>query len=443
MAQPQRNWRSYEEAAAWFQQENITSQAIFRSRKSNGYWPADIPRAPEAVYKEEWKNGGLGRFLGTGRKATQDIRKGFLPLEEAAEWLRDQGIMSSEHWAEVIRQNGRPEFIPSNLPDAYGEEFTQMGGWPGVLQIERDAQRSHVERIIQYVLSDVFDEEHLDQQIQISGKSGTQRYVDCVVKRLKLIVEYDGELYHKDRVENDASKTQDLVEAGWKVVRVRGGKLPLIQEQWDLLVHEQSSPHQRVRQLLEHLAALDECKQLKIPARARRRMEYWVSEGLAETDFRKLLCQSGGKASIEEASQWAQANGIKSNREWSAAVKPANLPKKPWEFYGEQWKSSGVFFGTGRVANRDREFCSLKDMMKWVKDQGIKRKEDWDALSNKDGTRPHWIPANPAKTYGDSWPGWPVVFGKMPYPDGWEPSSELPKSVPQTSLAAKRKKKLF
>ena len=50
--------------------------------------------------------------------------------------------------------------------------------------------------------------------------------VDIKIPNRKLIVEFDGEYYHRNRLEKDIEKTKVLKSLGWQVVRVR--ELPLI-----------------------------------------------------------------------------------------------------------------------------------------------------------------------------------------------------------------------
>jgi len=45
--------------------------------------------------------------------------------------------------------------------------------------------------------------------------------VDIIIPNLRLIIEYDGSYFHKDRVEIDKNKTQVLITNGWNVIRVR------------------------------------------------------------------------------------------------------------------------------------------------------------------------------------------------------------------------------
>jgi len=45
--------------------------------------------------------------------------------------------------------------------------------------------------------------------------------VDILVPNLRLVIEYDGYYYHRDRIEVDVRKSEELRQAGWWVIRAR------------------------------------------------------------------------------------------------------------------------------------------------------------------------------------------------------------------------------
>ena len=415
MPDQKKKYRSPEEAALWAREQNVTSETQWRQRrKADPNWlPDDIPNSPHSAYAEAFKkNGGWGWFLGTGRVATQVAKQGFVSLPEAALWARSQGIVSYEHWREKVLEPGwRPAFIPSNIADAYGSEaFNAMGGWPGFLGLPAQAARSKVERIVQYVLCDVFGNLHLDDHIRVKGKSGKGWMVDAMASPQRLIVEYDGERYHRDRLNVDREKTEDLVGDGWFVIRMRGGQLPLLQEPWDIQVNERHTPHAHVRQLLEHLLKLDEAGAFVLSERAKIRSVEWIGEKLTRFNFRDVLAQWDGKVGLEEAMAWAQEQGVKTQAQWRAIEKPSHIPANPDQFYGEAFPGFGVFLGTGRVANQNREFGSLEEVMAWAKSEGVTSKSQWFLRMKQD--KPTWIPTDPAGHYDKDWVGWSAFFGK-------------------------------
>lgn len=50
--------------------------------------------------------------------------------------------------------------------------------------------------------------------------------VDVLVPSVRLVIEYDGEYWHRDKQDLDLRKTRDLIRAGYKVARIRENDLP-------------------------------------------------------------------------------------------------------------------------------------------------------------------------------------------------------------------------
>lgn len=53
--------------------------------------------------------------------------------------------------------------------------------------------------------------------------------VDVLVPSLRLIIEYDGEYWHRAKHDTDLRKTRDLIQAGYRVARIRENDLPHLQ----------------------------------------------------------------------------------------------------------------------------------------------------------------------------------------------------------------------
>jgi hypothetical protein len=51
--------------------------------------------------------------------------------------------------------------------------------------------------------------------------AGRLRDVDIVLEDLKVVVEFDGAYWHRNKVDKDREKTALMEEAGWQVIRVR------------------------------------------------------------------------------------------------------------------------------------------------------------------------------------------------------------------------------
>lgn len=93
-------------------------------------------------------------------------------------------------------------------------------------------RRSFVERELSWRLKTALNEE-----VRSGSAAGTSRLWNCdiVIPACRVVVEYDGEWAHRDRVKIDREKTFDLISAGWNVLRLRESPLSQIND-WDLIV---------------------------------------------------------------------------------------------------------------------------------------------------------------------------------------------------------------
>jgi len=99
-----------------------------------GVLPADIPRAPQRVYKKKgWVH--WGDWLRTGTVAPRPRR--FRPFEEAREFARSLGLRSDAEWRAFCRgdmpsKGTRPADIPTNPGVSYRDKgWRGLGDWLG------------------------------------------------------------------------------------------------------------------------------------------------------------------------------------------------------------------------------------------------------------------------------------------------------------------------
>jgi hypothetical protein len=86
-------------------------------------------------------------------------------------------------------------------------------------------QTSRAEQLLQYLLS-LFLPVDLETG-RIQG-ADIKWHCDIVIPQTWLIVEYDGEYWHRNKRSGDIRKTKDLIDAGWRVIRVREQPLELL-----------------------------------------------------------------------------------------------------------------------------------------------------------------------------------------------------------------------
>jgi hypothetical protein len=80
------------------------------------------------------------------------------------------------------------------------------------------APRSAAEIRLAYELSALIDFDLEKHKIRLEGKL---RDVDIVIDQLNLVVEYDGNWWHRNKVKEDQKKNRVLENSGWDVIRVR------------------------------------------------------------------------------------------------------------------------------------------------------------------------------------------------------------------------------
>lgn len=129
VAKHERTFLSFTEASRWAQKEGIRSVAEWLAQRKKGL-PVDIPSNPQQVYAEEFKHGGWGRYLGTGRVA--NTNRSFLSFEETRQWAQKEGIRTSTEWKKRCKL-ALPAGIPKRPDIVYKDEFKMVGGWRGFL----------------------------------------------------------------------------------------------------------------------------------------------------------------------------------------------------------------------------------------------------------------------------------------------------------------------
>ena len=84
-------------------------------------------------------------------------------------------------------------------------------------------------------------------------QAGTKLWdVDICIPDLKLLIEFDGKHWHKEKDEADKNKAKHLRSHGWKVVRVREEPLKELSK-WNVVVPALADAHIVASLVLQHL----------------------------------------------------------------------------------------------------------------------------------------------------------------------------------------------
>ena len=113
----------FKKALLYARKLKLKSKKEWQDWAKNGVRPANIPSAPDQIYKVDgWQ--GYGHWLGTGNVAPQD--KQFLPFKKALLYAHTLKLKSAKEWEDWARTGVRPANMPSAPHTIYKHD-----GWEG------------------------------------------------------------------------------------------------------------------------------------------------------------------------------------------------------------------------------------------------------------------------------------------------------------------------
>ena len=171
--------------------------------------------------------------------------------------------------------------------------------------------------------------------------NGKSKNVDIISRELRLIVEYDGNVWHEKTIEKDKLETGLLEKQGWTVIRIREAPLLPLNPNLDLAIPSHGlTYHEKSCKVLSHLDCLG-----LIPKDQKNPLSTYIEKG-------SLLIppEHMQSASLDEVNVWAKSKGLNTPKQWAAATAqtdfPIRFPKSPKGFYGRrgEWKGWPDFF---------------------------------------------------------------------------------------------------
>jgi superfamily II DNA or RNA helicase len=375
--------RSLEDASVFVRKLDLKSAREWRDYCASGEKPDDIPAYPDEAYSEKgWVT--WGDFLGTGSVAPYLIE--YRPFDNARAFVRALGLKSQEQWKEYCQSGNKPDDIPATPSSTY-----KTDGWKGVgdwLGTER-----------QY--------------------KSFRNFVDAraYVHTLKLA---DTDEWKKYCRSDDRPK--DIPKAPWLAYKDQGW---ISMGDW-LGTGSIASFHRKYRTYEE---TMDYAQKLRIKSSTEWR-DYWRTHKRPEdipanpdraykevwnswghflgTDV--VASQLRRYLPFEEARAYIHKLGLKNQGQWKeycrSGKRPSYIPGNPWQVYQDQgWTGYGDWLGTGRIANKNKQFWSFKKARAYVRKLELQNLAAWTEYCAS-GKKPSEIPTNPAKTYkGKGWMG--------------------------------------
>lgn len=123
---------SFEKAREYIHGLDLKDIYAWYEYTKSGEKPIEIPTDPAKAYSEKFK--GYGDWLGTFSKGGFK-KRGFLPFEEAREFVRGLNISTMNDWYEYTKSAEKPNNIPTTPHQAYPERFISYSDWLGTFRI--------------------------------------------------------------------------------------------------------------------------------------------------------------------------------------------------------------------------------------------------------------------------------------------------------------------
>ena len=395
-------WRPFHQAREFARALDVRSAGKWADFVKVKSLPADIPLAPQLVYRFcGWL--GWGDWLGTGSIATRETH--YLTYHDARNFVHSLGLKREIDWKQ-FKDGKLPEkgILPSNIPKrpqgVY--ENSGWGGWADWLGNGRRRKVSSVAR--------KFHE--------------AREYARSI--RLRGIIEWKnfckGELPEKGLIPLDIPTCPDSVyrNEGWKG--------------WDDWLGNNYRYFSEARTFARSLDLKSQgewgqfCKG-NFPEKGRlpsdipsAPQQVYANEGWSGygdwLGTGRVASHLKSYRPFAQARDFARGLGLKSWSEWIQFCQgklpekgslPSDIPKDSRRSYADKgWISIGDWLGTGRIADHLKAYRSFDEARSFARSLGLKNGSEWRIFCKggmpERGKLPSDIPAKPANTYAKK--GW-------------------------------------
>ena len=291
---------SYEEAKKYAHSLNLKSREQWKELSRRKKLPDNIPTTVNEVYKNKWE--GWGKFLGTGRIASQKII--YWNYEEAKQYAQQLKLRSRQEWFEHTKSNNFPrKHIPA-APSTSMKYKNEWKGWGEFLGTGNKRKNYNIS----------YNEVKLYAQQQ-EIKSYNQWMEFCKLKKLRDDIPSQPHIYFK----NEWKNWGEFLGTGIISTRLKEFKS-----------YEEAKEYAQSLKLTGQRAWFKLAKLKKIPQGipvnpVKIYKNNWKSWG----DFLgngSISRHSFNFKSYEEAKKFAKSNNIKSRAQWLRFVREKKIP---------------------------------------------------------------------------------------------------------------------
>lgn len=114
-------------------------------------------------------------------------------------------------------------------------------------------KNSKPEKELYLALSEHYLDAENGTRLKVQWGKTMYSHIDILIPSLKTVIEYDGWWWHKNNSEKDRAKTQALLDAGYKVIRVRISPLPFLDMKHENLMQVAANHGDDAKELADKL----------------------------------------------------------------------------------------------------------------------------------------------------------------------------------------------
>jgi len=312
------------------------------------------------------------------------MKKKYRSFEDARKFVLGLNLKSSNEWNEFCKSNKKPKDIPKTPRYVYKNDYKNMGDWLGTGNIS-PADKS--KGFLQFKKAKKF-------VLSLKLKSQKEWFEYCKSgNKPNNIPQSPHRTYAEFKGYGDWLGTGNLSPGTitWKSFSdakkfVHSLKLKTGSE-WK----EYSKSKQTPSDIPNDPAG--------VYKKEWKGMGDWLGTGRIAPMNRKFRA-------YEDAKKFVRSLGVKTEPEWQkwckTHKKPADIPYSPERTYKKEWTTMGEWFGTGRIADKNKVWRTFSESKKFTHKLGLKNMEQWRGYC-KSGKLPSDIPKNPNQVYKKEW----------------------------------------
>ena len=383
------NWRPFHAAREFVHTLGLNGQSDWYNYARSDARPADVPYVPSDVYRQEgWRS--WGDWLGTGTIAT--YRRVYRSFREARAYVHTLRLSGQKAWFAFARSRVMPTDIPAAPNIVYrGNGWIGWGDWLGTGTI---APGLRTYRSFREARAYVHTLRLSGQKAWFAFARSNAMPMDIPVTP-HLVYRDQGWVSWDDWHGTGAISTSQRVYRPFhearKFVRALGLRT---QKDWQAYTRGTDFPSDIPT----------------TPARVYQNSGWvgfgdWLGTGA-------IASQKRAYRSFHEARKFVRALGLRTQKDWQAYAKSAELPSdiprdQTTVYRGQGWTGIGDSLGTGTIAKFRRVYRPFEEARAFIQKQGLQSVAEWQAFARSESL-PADIPASPDKVYCDT--GW-LGFG--------------------------------